>query len=750
MGAQLDRTTIRKCVPGKSSAGFKGCVKNSTLSKKGRCARRWACVALMAFLFLGVANGQNSTSTNAPPEETKAKADQKPAKLKISGYGVFGNRELKRILKTLELSGRKPQFFGPTFVEDAALILTSRIKRDGYLKPEVSIDLVLEHGGKMHVRADDLLETPLPRPLLFNRVEFKIRKGRLYHYKDLQFEGLVSLTPKEARSYFMETDTLLHPKTARVYTPENLRRGISSLKDVFERQGYTEATVETAKLEVDDRTGAARGTIKVNQGQRQVVKSVTARTYKPGQETPEMRVYNLRKAYSKVWAQDFTQSLKTNLFHQGYPDVTVELTVTNRTPTATNRVELDLEAKVDSGPQVRIGEVKFSGGKRTRPKVMSRRVRVRRGELLDRIRVEEGRYRLAQLGSFASVDLKYEPVDEGTRNLMYEVKEGKSLEVSLLFGYGSYELLRGGFEVEKNNILGLGHHARLKAIQSFKASSGDFTYTVPDVVGRDIDLFANGFGLRREEVSFTRLEYGGGFGGHKYFKEYATDVTLRYSYQILNASEVPGIVASEGLTNTTVGSIILDAKHDRRDNPLYPRRGYKAFGTFEVASDYLGGEANYQRVEVSASWHKPVGGGRYVSLGVSQGVILSVGSPSTDLPFNRRFFPGGENSIRGYGEGEASPRDAEGKIIGAETYTLGTVEFEQALTPQWSLVVFSDSLGFATRAENYPFDTGLFSVGLGIRWKTIIGPVRLEYGYNLNPRPRDPVGTLQFSLGFPF
>ena len=123
---------------------------------------------------------------------------------------------------------------------------------------------------------------------------------------------------------------------------------------------------------------------------------------------------------------------------------------------------------------------------------------------------------------------------------------------------------------------------------------------------------------------------------------------------------------------------------------------------------------------------------------------------ANNLPFNSRFFPGGENSIRGYKEGEASPRNSQGQLVGAETYTLGTVEFEQALTAKWSLVVFSDSLGFARRIQQYPWDTGLFSVGGGLRWHTLIGPVRLEYGYNLNPRPGDPSGTLLFSLGYPF
>ena len=172
--------------------------------------------------------------------------------------------------------------------------------------------------------------------------------------------------------------------------------------------------------------------------------------------------------------------------------------------------------------------------------------------------------------------------------------------------------------------------------------------------------------------------------------------------------------------------------------------------TVETATDYLGGDANYERIEISPSWHHPIGGGRYLSLGLSQGVDVSFGGSANNLPFNKRFFPGGDNSIRGYREGQASPKNSSGQIIGAETYSLGSVELEQALTPRWSIVLFSDSLGFARRIDHYPFDTGLFSAGVGFRLRSLIGPIRLEYGHNLNPRSGDPSGTLQFSLGYPF
>src|SRR5207249_5710451 len=133
-----------------------------------------------------------------------------------------------------------------------------------------------------------------------------------------------------------------------------------------------------------------------------------------------------------------------------------------------------------------------------------------------------------------------------------------------------YELLRGVLELERRNILGRSHDVRLKIIQSFKASSGQFIYTIPEFVGRDVDVFVNGTALRRQEVSFLREEYGGGGGAHKYFKDLATDVSVRYNYQILNASEINGIVATEGVRNPAVGAIITDLKRDRRDSPLYP------------------------------------------------------------------------------------------------------------------------------------------------------------------------------------
>jgi outer membrane protein insertion porin family len=691
---------------------------------------------------------------NFPPGGLHAAAAQtpkpRPAKLKITGYGLLGNRQLKRMLSTLELAGNKPEFFSSSFVEDASLILTSRVKRDGYLNPRMDIRLELSDGARLSTDAQKLLETPLPRHLKVVSVRFQIHKGVLYYFRSLDIADLNSVSIKTARSYFFETEPLFSSKHSRAFTPEGLRRGLSSLTDVLDRQGYQDAKAEATNVRTNDHTGAVEVSIKVQEGRKYFIHSIREEFVGNTQPSQNLTL-KTNQPYSRIWLQDFSLGIKTNQYHLGYPDTTVELH-TLPPANALGETHKDLVAVVKTGPQVRIGALEFDGGLKTSRRLLKRSVRIAKGELLDPTRVEQGRYRLARLGVFDGIDLSYRSETEQLRDVIFGLQEAKRINVSLLFGWGSYELLRGGVDVEANNLWGLAHHAEVKAIQSFKASSGDFTYTVPELVGRDIDLFVNGTGLRREEISFTRLEYGGGIGLHKYLPAASTDVTTRYSYQILNASDFSAVqeVGSEGLTNPAVGAITTEIKHDRRDNPLYPRRGYKVFLTLETATSYIGGDANYERIELSPSWHHPLGGGLTLSLGFSHGVIDAFGSPANNLPFNKRFFPGGENSIRGFQEGQASPRNQFGQLVGAETFTLGTVELEQALTAKWSLVLFSDNLGFARHLDHYPMDSALFSVGGGIRWRTLIGPIRLEYGRNLNPRPGDPSGTLQFSLGFPF
>ncbi len=675
--------------------------------------------------------------------------EKEPARLKISGYGFFGNLALKNLLKTFDEKLKTREFFDANYIEDTALVLISRINSDGYLRPKITTRVTLADGSIQTYEWEETIRDPLPRPTEARQVEFRIEKGVFYFYGEIQFEGLHAIGTDDANSFFVKRGALVKFKKGRIFTPARLTRGMSSLTDILSRRGYEQAEATAGRIDQDDATGAVNVTIKVSEGPKHLVRSIREEFfYGTNPQPATVTTIRTNATFSRLWQQDFVQSLRATNFSRGYPDTTVEMAPLEREP-ADGMIFLDLTARVRSGEKTTLSGVSFTGQEKTKEAVLRRRVRLKKNRALDKIEVENGRNRLARLGIFESVGVRYDQVDEQTRRVIYELKEGKDVDVSMLFGFGTYELLRLGFEVDQYNIWGRAHRAKLRLTQSFKSSSADYLYTMPELVGEDVDVFFNAFGLRREEVSFTREEYGGGVGARKFFNAITSDVGVRYNYQILHATETK-LAEQVGPADAAVGSVIFDLKHDRRDSPLYPQRGYKIAASFEVASEYLASEVNFQRFEADASVHVPLRDTTWLHLGASHGIAFTQGSPLHELPFNKRFFPGGANSVRGFQEGEAAPRNEDGDVIGAETFLTGNVELEQALTEKWSVVLFSDSIGFAKSLENYPFDETLFTVGLGIRWRTVVGPIRLEYGHNLNPREHDPDGTLQFSIGFPF
>jgi len=684
-----------------------------------------------------------------PAEAAETKTNE-PARVKVSGFGLLGNREMVRLLRNFQLDGKMPVVIDRTFVEDAALVLLGRAHDDGYLRARLAGKFTLTNGTGQSLAWTNALDAMLPREFAAREAHFRLEQGVRFYYRAIEFSGVTAFPQREAASYFVSGDTLLRLRGNRVFSPAALQSSLAALREAYARAGYQEAVIRTNDVSLDESTGAVTVQIAVQEGLPTVVRSVSVEVQDSDPSEAAHRTLKPGAPYSQLWQQGLAQTLKAEQYVRGFPDAAVQFSAVRRETNATS-VQLDLSAKVTPGPLIRVGEVTTAGNRRTKTSILRNRIKVEPGELLNRVEAEKSRQRLARLGVFDSVRLRYEPVDDSTRNVVYELDEGKPISLSLLAGYGSYELLRGGLEFENRNLFGLAHDLRLRGVQSFKSSSGDLLYTVPEVFGANGNLFLQGSGLLRKEVTFTREEYGGSIGLQKRLSPIQTDFTLRYDYQFLDTSDLSSDTTNVvGAGKSEAAAFVLQLVRDRRGSPLLPRHGLKLFGVLEIASPSLGGSANYQRLLFGGSYHMDLGGGRLVHLGVMQGVTFIWGGTDDQLPFNKRFFPGGANSVRGYVEGEASPLDESGQQLGAETYTQVNIEFEQFLTKSWSVVTFLDTVGFAQYRSDYPWDQVLSSLGAGVRWRSLIGPVRLEYGYNLNRRSQDPVGTVHFSVGYPF
>lgn len=685
------------------------------------------------------------------PESANRETDGEPATVKIRGVGWFRARELRQTLRLLEPEGQRLETVGTAFIEDAVVLLQSAMESDGFLR-STGVARVLSGGELVGDFEWTAGEVPIvPRGVAANRVVFRLEPGVRYRFRNIECTRLTAIAADRVQDYFVEEGFLLGGGEARLFTPGKLRNGTSNLREQLQRMGYADAEVNAEVVGQDDETGDVDVVLKVAEGPLHRVGEVSVSGDLPDDVRDEVhqRAADANGVvYSVLWRQDFMQSFRSLLYDHGYPAVEVGMDSVS-TQTVGSEQHRSFNLVIVSGPQVRIGEVRFEGEVKTKDEVMRRSARIKSGELFRRGDVEGGRIRLGALGAFSSVRTEADPVESNVWDVVYVVRPAKKLDVSLLAGWGSYEQLRGGIELKHGDLLGFAHRGRLSLIQSMKSTSADYLYSMPQFLGSRNDASVRFFGLAREEVSFDRREVGTSFGLRRRLESIGTDAGLRYQYESLRALNFTGD-PNEAPTNTRVGTFILDLTRDRLDNPISPRNGYLLSGSFETAAQVFGGDVNYERMEFGIGWHAQLASQSFVHVGLRQGLIWAFGESMTEIPLLRRFLPGGEDTIRGYGQGRASPRDDAGNEIGAETVTTLNLEFEQALTESFSGVVFVDAGVMGAKLSSFPGDEQRVSVGVGLRYNTVIGPVRLEYGRNVVTEPGDEKGHLHFALGFPF
>ena len=671
------------------------------------------------------------------------------ADLQVRGLGWFNNRTAGQKLKLL-LGETAGATFDANALEDAALILISALNDDGYLAPTLTVQVTRPDGSTESYPLDARLDQPLPRPLTATAATFHLAHGRRYTLREIAITGLQAIRPKTAQAFFVGENLPILLASERLYSPGRLQSGMANLEETLRQQGYAEAAVTLDGVQIDDATGQVRAQLTVREGRRW---QVTALRFAPvgGGEAPTgLDAKLVDRPWTSLWRQDAMTAVRRWYYVRGHPDVQVKLT-----PQAADQPDgtkaVTVVAEIAPGPEVRLGAVRFTGNDHTRESVLRRLVRSQPGDLLNPIKFDAGQGRISQLGIFRNVVLAYDPPEGATRDAVYELTEGRRQEINLLAGYGSYEQLRAGIDWQHHNLFGRGHTDSLKLVQSMKSSQGDYVYTVPELFGTTTDGSVRLFGLHRHELSFVREEYGANVSLLWPLHRLGVALTTGYTFKRVNTPDNELATHATDQAQADVASLILGAVRDRRDNPLRPRKGYKLSLQVDAANRALGGEVVYQQIVAAASYHTGWGEGRWIHLGLAHGLVTTFGAPvDSTVPVSVLFFPGGDGSIRGYQKGEAAPRTADGLFIGAKTYTQFNVELEQALTTKWSVVAFGDAVGMAALMADYPFAEELYSIGLGVRYQTIIGPVRVEYGRNLNPRPGDPSGTLQVSIGFPF
>ncbi|MFP4203429.1 MAG: outer membrane protein assembly factor [Opitutales bacterium] len=674
--------------------------------------------------------------------------------IEVSGMGFLKDRNLnKRLSFLLDVNPSEEITLDAAVLEDSAFLLMEQVKRNGYLQPTIIGKFKMD-GDREKVSWEDNYSIQLDAGFTADHAEFTIKKGVFYYYDSISVEGVSALEEGQAERYFIPGGALFTRKKDLIFTPMNFERRLGRLLRALDENGYRKAREANRTVEMDETTGGVDMDLVLEEGPLHRVGDLSIEINDNSGTIEERSEENVGAVLTPDWERELRRSLRNESFSAGYPDTRISIeTLAENTKRQKGHEEAvlirDLHVRVERGEPVRLTGVRFEGDPDTRRSLLRRQADLNTDEPLDLFKASEGRRKLMGLGIYSDVDMNFEPPEGPEREVVYKLDPDVRKELNTLLGWGSYEQLRAGFEWNHSNPWGLAHRYEIGAKQSFKATRVDAGYFFPQVLGSEATAYVNAEYNVREELSFDRENRSVSVGTGIPVGPSGLRLTTEYGIsREITRRESGGAFVSE--ERARVASLLLRATLDRRDSFRAPTSGYSLFASYKVANAMLGGSVNFQKLETGASHHFSVTDSLIAHSSLRLGTIYTSESAEKNIPFNERFFPGGENTVRGYLRGEASPLDINGDEIGAETSVIGNFELEQRVLNNFSIVGFMDAVGISRDGFFEDETDVLYSVGLGLRYQSIVGPIRLEYGHNLSPREEDPEGRLHFSIGFPF
>lgn len=415
---------------------------------------------------------------------------------------------------------------------------------------------------------------------------------------------------------------------------------------------------------------------------------------------------------------------------------------------------LDVAYTVETGPRVDLGPIGIGGLDRVDPAFVRRRLLVAQGERFDPARIEKARQDLAQLGVFATVRARAaEQVDAaGQLPIEFDVTERPRRAVGFTAAYSTDLGASVGATWQHRNLFGQAEQLNLGAAvtQLGGSASRGIGYNAtaalikPDVFRRNQSVQVNLQAVRESLDAYDRTAVLAGTTLSRKFAEVWTgSVGVQAQQSQIRQERVD--------RSYTLLGVPLGLRYDSTgpEGLFEPTRGVKAAAVVTPTQVLSGAGSAFTILQVSASTYVNLGApGRSVL--ALRGLVGSVqGATTFDLPPDQRFYAGGGGTVRGYKYQSIGPRFASGRPTGGTSITTGTVEFRQRFGESFGAALFVDAGQVDTSSTSFGGDIRA-GAGVGARYYTPIGPIRLDVAVPLNKQRGDDAFQLYIGIGQAF
>jgi len=516
---------------------------------------------------------------------------------------------------------------------------------------------------------------------------------------------------------------------------EDSRRLAAALEDV----GHSAPRVEAV---VPEGGGELPVVFRVQAGPRARVESAHVDAPVPlpaGTPTREMLVRPGAPYRVRDVARD-RNALLTAYRDAGYAqaEVTPEVTLSG------DRLQARVVLHVAAGPRVSVDHVVVAGLERTEEEVVRREITLKEGGSLGQQQVIESQRRLGALGLFQRVSVaEVDPETPGRRTVLVSAEEGPLTTVAYGIGYAEGDLLRGSLEVTRRNLFGMDRTLSAFARLSFKGSRFLATFREPYFLGRRQEMFASGFREEGERPFFDFVRHGGLLQTVRPLSS-RWSLIVRMGYQRVHVFNVinPGQVSRE-FGNYAVSGPSSSVVNDTRDDPVEPRRGRFLSADVEFSAKRLGGDT-FVKGFVQASTYETLTSRVVLALNARVGLARTIGlEESIFLPRAERFYAGGDYSLRGFSLDSVLP-------TGGNALLLGSAELRVDAGRYFSAAVFSDVGNVYPLVSDVTLSNLRYTAGVGLRYKSAVGPLRVDWGYKLDRRLGESAYHVHLTIGHAF
>ncbi|PLX85979.1 MAG: outer membrane protein assembly factor BamA [Desulfuromonas sp.] len=659
---------------------------------------------------------------------------------------ISGNDELELDKLQPLVAIDPPAFYSPREVSRAADAIRKAYREEGYYAATVEPRLDTSENNEA-------------------TLAFVIDEGNKVLVDRIRFDGNDVFPAKELKKAMVTKERWLFSwLTDRgTFNEEALQADLEIIADQYFNTGYLEVKVKQPLVTLSDDRKYIDLLVEIDEGQQYKVGTVDIRgdLIRPKEELVDLLQLQTGDVFSRSRLRQDVFAINDLYADRGYAYVNVS-PLTRLDPL---KREVVLLYEVEQGLQVAIERVRISGNTKTRDKVIRRETKLVEGDLYSATRIKESRSKIRNLGFFDEVSVATSRgSDEAHMNVDVEVKERPTGTFSLGFGYSSVDGFIGQGSVSQDNFLG--RALRLNLAGSFGGSSNTYQVGIyePYFLDSKLSLGFDLYKTRRDYVDFSKKTDGGDVKVGVPVTE-NTRAFLVYRYEnkeIYDVDADASFVIREQEGTSTLSSILASLNRNSTDYRLDPSSGAVSEGSVEFAG--LGGTEKFSKYILDHRHFFPVKWGTVFSVHGRLGYIQKVGGE--EIPIDERFFLGGISTLRGFKTREVGPRvrtaiqsiDPETGIVGAESKDYQYIGGDKAayinfeyLFPVAKEMGLKGLIFFDTGnawGEDEDFFTGMrYSAGAGIRWFSPMGPMRLEWGYNLDPEEDEERSQFEFSLG---